>query len=44
MDTGRFFESPFTDLNVQGRLGIFPPARVQEMVQALDGIRERAVA
>lgn len=44
MDRGRLFESPYTDINAQGPLGIFPPARVQQLVQVLDDIRERAVA
>lgn len=44
MDSSRLFESPFTDLNAQGPIGIFPPAKVQAMVQVLDEIRGRAVA
>ena len=44
MDAGRLFESPFTDVNAQGPLGVFPPAKVTQIVQVLDGIRERAVA
>jgi type I restriction enzyme R subunit len=44
MEAGRLFESPFTDVNAQGPLGVFPPAKVTQIVQVLDGIRERAVA
>lgn len=44
MELDRLFQSPFTDLNTQGPLGIFPPATVSQIVQVLAGIRERAVA
>lgn len=44
MEAGRLFESPFTDVSAQGPLGIFPPAKVTQIVQVLDVIRERAVA
>lgn len=44
MEAGRLFESPFTDVNAQGPLGVFPPAKVTQIVQVLDSIRERAVA
>lgn len=44
MDAGRLFESPFTDVNAQGPLGLFPPARVTQLVELLDRIKERAVA
>ncbi len=44
MEPSRLFESPFTDVNAQGPLGVFPPAKVTQIVQVLDGIRERAVA
>lgn len=44
MDAGRLFESPFTDVNAQGPLGVFPPAKVTQLVQVLDDIRVRAVA
>jgi type I restriction enzyme R subunit len=43
MDADRLFQSPFTDVNAQGPLGIFPPARVTEIVQVLEDIRGRAV-
>lgn len=42
MEPDRLFQSPFTDLNAQGPLGLFPPAKVTQMVQVLEGIRERA--
>jgi len=38
------FESPFTDVNAQGPLGVFSPARVTQLVGVLTQIRERAVA
>ncbi len=44
MEAGRLFESPFTDVNAQGPLGVFPPAKVTQIVQVLDDIKERAVA
>jgi type I restriction enzyme R subunit len=44
MEPGRLFESPFTDVNAQGPLGVFAPAKVTRLVQLLDDIRERAVA
>jgi len=44
MEPGRLFESPFTDLNAQGPLGVFPPAKVSQIVEVLAQIRDRAVA
>lgn len=44
MDAGRLFESPFTDVNAQGPLGVFPPPKVTQLVKVLDDIRIRAVA
>jgi type I restriction enzyme R subunit len=44
MEADRLFQSPFTDLNAQGPLGIFPAARVSQIVEVLNQIRERAVA
>ncbi len=44
MEPGRLFESPYTDINAQGPLGVFPPATVTQIVQVLERIRERAVA
>jgi type I restriction enzyme R subunit len=43
MDSSRLFESPFTDLSAQGPIGIFPPLKVQAMVQVLEEIRHSAV-
>jgi type I restriction enzyme R subunit len=40
----RLFESPFTDVNSQGPLGVFPTAQVNQIVQVLEDIRHRAVA
>lgn len=44
MEPGRLFESPFTDVNAQGPLGVFPQAKVTQLVGVLAQIRERAVA
>jgi len=44
MDAARLYESPFTDINQQGPEAVFPAAKVTELVQVLEVIRERAVA
>jgi type I restriction enzyme R subunit len=40
------FKPPYTDINAQEPLGVFPSARVEKLVQVqvLDGIGARAVA
>jgi len=42
MEPERLFQSPFTDLNVQGPFGVFPAARVTQIVRVLEDIRRRA--
>jgi type I restriction enzyme R subunit len=44
MEPERLFQSPFTDLNAQGPMGVFTSANVTKIVQVLEQIRERAVA
>lgn len=44
MEPSRLFQSPFTDLNAQGPLGIFPASKVSPIVEVLELIRERAAA
>lgn len=44
MEPGRLFESPYTDVNALGPQGVFPPAKVTQLVGVLNQIRERAVA
>ena len=44
MPAERLFQSPFTDVNAQGPLGVFPPAKVTQIVAVLDDIKARAVA
>jgi len=44
MEPGRLFQSPFTDLNSQGPLGIFPAAQVTHIVRVLETIRASAAA
>jgi type I restriction enzyme R subunit len=44
MDAARLYESPFTDISQQGPEAVFPAPKVTELVQVLDGIRERARA
>ncbi len=44
MEADRLFQSPFTDINAQGPLGIFSPAKVTSLIDHLALIRQRAVA
>lgn len=44
MHPDRLYESPFTDISQQGPDALFLPARVDEMVNLLEEIRQRAVA
>ena len=44
MEADRLFQSPFTDINSQGPVGIFPAARELTLVAVLNEIRHRAVA
>lgn len=44
MEPNRLFESPFTDLNAQGPLGVFPPVSAGRIVQVLEEINGRAAA
>lgn len=44
MEPDRLFEQPFTNLHSAGPMGIFPQAIVLQIVQVLEGIRERAAA
>lgn len=40
----RLWEQPYTNLHSEGPLGIFPQAKVMQIVEALNTIRERAAA
>jgi type I restriction enzyme R subunit len=40
----RLFESPFTDVNAQGPLAVFPPQQVASIVDVLKDIRSKAAA
>lgn len=40
----RLFESPFTDVNAQGPLAVFPPSQVAYIVDVLKDIRSKAAA
>ena len=40
----RLFESPFTDVNAQGPLAVFPPGQVARIVDVLKDIRSKAAA
>ncbi|MBA4110817.1 MAG: restriction endonuclease subunit R [Leptothrix sp. (in: Bacteria)] len=44
MDAQRLYESPFLDISPQGPEGLFPSAKVEQMVQLLDVIKQRAMA
>ncbi len=44
MDAARLYESPFTDISQQRPEAVFPAAKVTELVQVLDNIRQRARA
>jgi type I restriction enzyme R subunit len=44
MEPDRLYESPFTDIHSQGPTGVFPSAKVDQMVQVLMEIRQRAAA
>ncbi|WP_290886836.1 DEAD/DEAH box helicase family protein [Arenimonas sp.] len=44
MEAERLFQSPFTDVNAQGPLAIFPQGRMAQLVDVLELIRGRAVA
>ena len=44
MEASRLFEAPFSNLNAQGPIGIFPQATVTQIVHVLQEIRLRAIA
>ena len=44
MEPDRLYESPFTDMSPQGPEGVFPSAKVDQMVQVLVEIKQRAAA
>jgi type I restriction enzyme R subunit len=44
MEPDRLYESPFTDINPQGPDGVFPSAKVDELVSVLVDIRLKAAA
>jgi type I restriction enzyme R subunit len=44
MEPDRLYESPFTDINPLGPEGVFPSAKVDQMVQVLAEIRKSAAA
>lgn len=43
MDARRLYESPFLDISPQGPEGLFPSAKVEQMVQILGEIKQRAM-
>jgi type I restriction enzyme R subunit len=44
MESDRLFESPFTDLNAQGPFGLFPPAKITQILEVLEAIKHQAAA
>lgn len=44
MEPERLFQSPYTDLNAQGPMGLFPQAEVMQIVGVLKLVKERAAA
>ena len=44
MEPDQLYESPFTDINLQGPEGVFSSVKVDQMVQVLVDIRQRAAA
>lgn len=44
MPLERLYDSPFTDLSPRGIDGVFPPEQADELIQALEAVRRRAVA
>lgn len=44
MEPDRLFQSPFTDINAQGPIGVFPPAKVTKLVEVLGDTRKREAA
>ena len=44
MEAGQLYESPFIDLSPRGPDGIFPSARVDQMLQVLSEIYLKASA
>lgn len=44
MDAARLYESPFTDLTPRGPEGLFSPLELDQLITALDRVRQTAVA
>jgi type I restriction enzyme R subunit len=44
MDARRLYESPFTDVTTRGPEGLFTEAALNELVEALEGVRRTATA
>ena len=44
MEASRLYESPFTDLALQGPDALFSSADVDELISLLDSVRTRAIA
>jgi type I restriction enzyme R subunit len=44
MEAAMLYESPFTDLTPRGPDGLFSSGQVDELVRALEVVRDRAIA
>ena len=44
LDTARFYESPFTDIDDQGIAGVFAPAQIEQIVQVVERLKGAAAA
>jgi type I restriction enzyme R subunit len=42
MDPSLLYESPFTDINLQGPEGVFAPEQIDELFSVLENIRATA--
>ncbi|MFT6228110.1 MAG: type I restriction enzyme R subunit [Paracoccaceae bacterium] len=44
LDTARFYESPFTDIDAQGIAGVFEPTQIKRIIQAVERLKGTAAA
>jgi type I restriction enzyme R subunit len=44
VEPGRLYESPFTDLTPRGPDGLFTSAHLEELIRALEAVRQTAIA
>jgi type I restriction enzyme R subunit len=44
LDSARFYESPFTDIDAQGIAGVFAPTQIKRIIQAAERLKGTAAA